>query len=129
MGDARQLGVTAPLVLRGSSRFRLYWELERGGADAVYDFGTGEVLEVHVSSIEAASAPHLRGSKLLGPEDPSGQNVWKWSEDEDERHISAWAQLNARHLTAELFDRVVRAITERIRELANASVVWEDHPD
>jgi hypothetical protein len=121
-----QLDLTAPLVLRGSSRFRLYWELETGGADALYDFVTGEVLEVHVSSLEDAATPDLRGGKLIGPDDPNRPNVWKWTLEGGARHIGAWAQVNARHLTVELFDRVVRAITDRLPALANAGVVWRD---
>jgi hypothetical protein len=125
--ETRRLGITAPLVLAGSTRFRLYWELSYGGgADALYDFATGEVLSVNVASIDAASAPDVTGSKLLGPEDPRRRDVWKWTSAGGARLIGPWAELNARHLTADLFDGVVEAIAQRIRGLVGAGVVEED---
>jgi hypothetical protein len=125
--ETTQLGVIAPLRLRGSSRFRLYWELsDGGGADALYDFAIGEVVSVNVSSVEAACAPDITGTKVLGPEDPRRRDVWKWTREGGGRLIGPWAELNARHLTADLFDQVVEAIASRIRVLVRAGVVEED---
>jgi hypothetical protein len=125
--ETTQLGIIAPLLLRGSSRFRLYWELsDGGGADALYDFAIGEVISVNVSSVEAACAPDITGSKVLGPEDPSRRDVWKWTSEGGARLIGPWAELNARHLTADLFDGVVEAIAQRIGVLVRAGVLEED---
>jgi hypothetical protein len=122
-----RLGITAPLLLAGSSRFRLYWELEDGGgADALYDFAIGEVISVNVASADAAMAPDVTGGKVLGPEDPRKRDVWKWCSERGARLIGPWAELNARHLTADLFDRVVEAISERIHLLVRAGVAQED---